>query len=302
MKNKKDLLGGVIIISLLLLVLVTYMTFYNYNKDEEKLKEESKLKDNSLAMINIYDDYTTSKIMNKENISNDKVLIGSYNCKSDDCEILEKDIFDKKFIVLRENNQVFIYDFTIGKIMSNYYDDISFEINDKYYITIKNEKYGVISKTGVEIVGHNYDEIFNDSVYDSYIKVKNGKLNGIVDLDNGSIVIDTKYEDIKVSDSKYFSILKDGLWYVIDNEENILTNGYEDVFAFSKGFIALIDNNLNFFKYNKEENEVLISDIIPIYDGYEIEREGSTIGINVRNQDVVIKYEYIINRNRLINK
>lgn len=302
MKNKKDLLGGVIIISLLLLVLVTYMTFYNYNKDEEKLKEESKLKDNSLAMINIYDDYTTSKIMNKENISNDKVLIGSYNCKSDDCEILEKDIFDKKFIVLRENNQVFIYDFTIGKIMSNYYDDISSEINDKYYITIENEKYGVISKTGVEIVGHNYDEIFNDSVYDSYIKVKNGKLNGIVDLDNGSIVIDTKYEDIKVSDSKYFSILKDGLWYVIDNEENILTNGYEDVFAFSKGFIALIDNNLNFFKYNKEENDVLISDIIPVYDGYEIEREGSTIGINVRNQDVVIKYEYIINRNRLINK
>ena len=36
MKDKKDLLGGVIIVSLLLLVLVTYMTFYNYNKQEEK--------------------------------------------------------------------------------------------------------------------------------------------------------------------------------------------------------------------------------------------------------------------------
>ena len=302
MKNKKDLLGGVIIISLLLLVLVTYMTFYNYNKDEEKLKEESKLKDNSLVMINVYDDYTTSKIMNKENINNDKVLIGSYNCKSDNCEVIEKDIFDKRYIILKENDKMFIYDFTIGKIMSNYYDEISFEVNDKYYITKLENKYGIISKTGVEIIGHNYDEIFSDSVYDSYIKVKNGKLYGIIDLDNGSIVIDTKYEDIKVSDSKYFSVLKDGLWYVIDNEENIITNGYEDVFAFSKGFIALIDENLNFLKYNKEENEMLISDVIPIYDDYEIKRDGSTIDINVRNQDVMLKYEYIVNRNKLMNK
>lgn len=307
MKNKKDLLGGVIIIVLLLLVLVTYMSFYNYNKQQEKIEEENKLKDNSLMMIYIYDDYTVSKVENKDNIDSTKTILGSYNCKSNDCDILNsneyQNPYDNKYVILKENEELFIYDFTLNKIVSNKYDDIIYKLND-YYIVKDNNKYGIISKSGVELVVTSYDEILYNDIYDSYIKVKNNNLYGVIDLDNGNTIIDTKYNDIKINDSKYYSILKDNLWYVIDKEENVITNGYKDIFAFNKGFIALIDNNLQILKYNKDVNEPLNENIITIYkeDGYKISRNGSTISIEINNEDSVVKYEYNINRNNLISK
>lgn len=303
MKNKKDLLGGVIIIALLLLVLVTYMTFYNYNKQEEKNKEEQKLKDNSLNMINIYDDYSYLKVETKDKIDGSKILVGSYNCKADDCEVYKENIFEEKYIVLKENEDVFIYDFTTNKIVSNLYDDFSAELKDNYYITVKDGKYGVISKTGVEIITTSYDEIYNNDTYDSSVKIRNSKLYGVIDLDNGSVILEPKYENIKLTDSKYYSILKNDLWYVIDTNGNILTNGYEYTYAFSKGFIALIDDSLKFFKYSTDE-ELLVDNSIPIYDknAFDISRSGSTISISVKNQDAIIKYQYIINRNSLVNK
>jgi len=308
MKNKKDLLGGVIVIVLLLVVLVTYMSFYNYNRKQEKLEEENKLKDNSLMMINIYEDYTTLKIENKDSIDNTKTTVGSYNCKSDDCEVYNNtsisNLYEDKYIILKENEKVFIYDFTLNKVVSNLYDEISYELNGIYYIVKDNDKYGIISKSGIEIVTPTYDEILSDNMYDSYIKIGNNKLYGVLDIDNGNVIIDTKYEDILLTDTKYFSILKDNLWYVIDNNENIVTNGYSYTFAFNKGFIALIDNNLQILKYNKEESVQLNSKVIPIYNknDYKITRNASVINIEVNNENTLIKYQYNINRNNLTNK
>lgn len=307
MKNKKDLLGGLIIIVLLLLVLVTYMSFYNYKKEENKSIDEGKIEDNSLTMINIYEDYTTLKVEDKASIDNTKMVIGSYNCKDDDCNVYESNLFDslydEKYVLIKENNKVFVYDFKLNKIVSNLYDDVIDTLND--YLIVKNDyKTGIISKSGLEIVSPVYDEILYNDMYDSYVKIKNNNSYGVLDLDNGNIVIDTKYEDINISDSKYYSVLKDELWYVIDNQENIITNGYTYTFAFNKGFIALIDNNLQILKYNNETNEQLNSNVMTIYkeDGYKISRNGSVITIEIDNEENTIKYEYNINRNNLINK
>lgn len=307
MKNKKDLLGGLIIIVLLILVLVTYMTFYNYKKEEENNIKENKIEDNSLTMINIYDDYTTLKVDNKDNIDITKTIIGTYNCKDDDCNVYASNLFDSlyddRYVIIKENKKVFVYDFTLNKVVSNLYDDIAYRLNN-YYIVKNDWKYGIISISGLEIVESNYDEILYNDLYDSYIKVKNNNLYGIIDLDNGNVIIDTKYEDISVNDSKYYSVLKEGLWYVIDKEENIITSGYEYAFAFNKGFIALIDNNLQILKYNKDTNEQLNENIITVYgkDTYSIKRNGSSITIQINNDGNIIKYEYNVNRNNLISK
>ena len=309
MKNEKDLLGGIIIIALLLLVLVTYMSFYNLKKDEEKILNIEDIEDNSLSFINIYDDYSTLKVEDKDSMEDveGKDVIRTYNCKSDDCMVYTSDLFDNvyddKFMVLKEKNGIFIYDFVLDKVVSNLYDEIA-DVLEDYYIVKTNFKYGIISKSGVEVVNVNYDEVNILERYNSFIKVKNNGLYGVVDLDNGNVVIDTKYKDIKINDSKYFSILKDGLWYVMDNEENILTNGYEYVFGFNKGFIALIDNSLQILKYNKDIDEKLNDNVINIYekDGFEIKRNSSYISIDVNNGNEKINYQYNISRNDLKSK
>ena len=308
MKNKKDLLGGVIIVVLLLLVLVTYMSFYNYDKMKDTNINTDEIKDNSLYMINVYGDYSTLKIEDKNSINNGKIVLGTYNCKSDDCEVYDHDgilnVYDDKYIILKENNKIFVYDFTLKKVVSEMYDDISYQLNDTYYLVSVNNKYGVISKSGVKVIESVFDEIVYDEVYDSYIKVKNKGLYGIVDLDNGNIVVATKYEDIKFADTKYYSVLQDGLWYAVDENGNTVSKGYNYVFAFNKGFIALIDNNLQILKYNKEQDELLNSSVISVYseNGFEIKRDASNILIEVKNGDSISKYEYSINRNKLLVK
>lgn len=300
MKSKKDLLGGLIIIVLLILVLVTYMSFYNYkNKLDNK-----PIKDNSLNSINIYGDFSFEKIEDKNSIDTDKIVIGTYNCKNDDCEVYTNtfdNIYDNKYVLIKENNKVFVYDFTTSEIVSNLYDDINSKLND-YFIVKTNKKYGIIVKSGLELVKCNYDEILSDNSYNSYIKVKNNNLYGVLDLDNGQIVVDTKYDDVFITDSKYFSILKDGLWYVIDSNENIVTSGYSYIFAFSKGFIALDNNSLQFLKYNKENKEYLNTNSILVSskNDYKIERNNNIITIDIASSN--LKYEYNISRNNLLNK
>ena len=294
MKNKKDLLGGVIIIVMLILVLVTYLSFYNYEKDN---KEEEIMTDTSLKAISIYDDYRALKI--EDNTLIDKVVISSYDCKKDDCEVYSnssfESIYDEKFILIKENNKVFVYDFIANEVISDDYDDIINVFND-YFIVKNNNKLGLISKSGISIIKPVYDKLELDSIYDSYLKVKNNNLYGVVDLDNGELLIDTKYKDINITDAKYYSVLKDKLWYVIDKEDNILTKGYEYVYPFSKGYIAKIDNNLQCLKYNNEE---LNSTIIPVDGEFNIVKNNNIINIEVNNE---LKYEYNISRNSLINK
>lgn len=311
MKNKKDLLGGVIIIVLLLLVLVTYMSFYNFKKNEDNILNINDIEDNSLMFINIYEDYSTLKIENKESmngIDDEKNIVRSYNCKSDDCVVYNSNIFDNiyddKFIILKEKNKIFIYDFVLDKVVSNLYDEFIGVIDNDYFLVRTNYKSGIISKAGIEVVSTIYDKIDINDKFDSYIKVLNKSLYGILDLDNGNVIVDTKYEDIKVNDSKYFSILKNGLWYVIDKEENIITDGYEYVFGFNKGFIALKDNTLMILKYNVDSDVKLNDSVINLSENdiYNIKRNGSYIDIEINNGVNLVKYQYNISRNNLIVK
>lgn len=307
MKNKKDLLGGLIIFVLLLLVLVTYISFYKIKKDENKELNINDIEDTSLAVINIYDDFTFAKAENKEDIDSTKSIIRTYNCKKDDCMVYVSNsfntLYDNRFVILNEMEKVFIYDFSLDKVVSNLYDEFV-SVYEDYYVVKSEAKYGLITKSGVEVVSADYDLLDFDKKYESYIKVLKDDLYGVLDLDNGNLVIDTKYKDINICDTKYFSILKDGLWYVIDKNENVLTNGYEYVFGFNKGYIALKDNSLQFLKYNKEIEESLNENVIYLYENseFDIKKNSSYISIEVNNGEEKNKYQYNISRNNLINK
>ena len=68
------------------------------------------------------------------------------------------------------------------------------------------------------------------------------------------------YEDLDITDINYYKVYKDNLWYVIDKNNNVITNGYSYIYPFNKGFIALIDNKLEILKYSL--NEELLNDTI----------------------------------------
>lgn len=302
LNDRKNLLGGLIIIVLLLLVLVTYIICYDYKKSKN-YNEKTEIKDNSLSIINIYDDYTVSKVFEKEDVDNTKKLLSTYNCKYDDCDKdVNSDIYDEKYLIIKENNKVFIYDFINKKVVSNLYDEFIIKLVNNNFIVKNNNKYGMITKEGNELVAPVYDEIEFNNIYDDKVKLEKDNKYGMLNIENGTILIEPHYENINIDSTYNYSILEDDLWYVIDSNENILTNGYGYTYAFNKGFIALIDNNLQILNYNKEGNYLLNETLIPIYNienGFKIERKSSIIYIEVYNNDEIIKYEYNINRNNL---
>lgn len=305
LNSKKDLLGGLIIIVLLLLILVTYIMCYEYKKNEKKLD----IKDNSLSVINIYDDYTVSKAIEKESIDNSKKILATYNCKYDDCDIYTNNsfdnLYDERYLIIKENNKVFIYDFSNNKVVSNFYDEIITKLENNNYIIKNDNKSGMINNEGTEIVIPNYDEIEYQNIYDNKVKLKKDNKYGMLNIENGTVLIEPHYENINIDSTHNYSILQNNLWYVIDSNENILTNGYNYTFAFNKGYIALVDSSLQILNYNKEEMVLLNETVIPIYNienGFKIERKSNVIYIEVYNNEETIKYEYNINRNNLKNK
>jgi len=296
MKNKKEALGGVIIIVLLILVLVTYLTFYNYRKENKK---EIPLDDNSKATIYIFKDNSILKVEDYSKVANTNEVVGKYDCKNDDCDIYENNlinpIYDNKYIILKENNEIFIYNYVKDKKVSKNYSNI-IDRKDNYLLVEKDYKYGLIDIEGKQYIDTIYDEI-DVNVYNNLTKVKIDNLYGIFNIKENKKIIDTKYNKINISDTKYYSVYKDNLWYIIDSNDNIVTNGYEYTFAFNKGYIAKIENNIKILKYNTEE-EFLNEEVIEVNSEYEITRKSSIITINTSDKT----YEYDINRNNLIIK
>lgn len=296
MKNKKEALGGVIIIVLLILVLVTYLTFYNYRKENKK---EIKLDDNSTSFIYIYNNNSILKVEDLSKVTDTKDVIGKYNCKYDDCDIFNTNIinpiYDNKYILLKENNEIFIYNFTEEKVASEKYTNLVNRKNN-YILVEKDNKYGLIDIDGKKLIDTIYDEI-DVNVYNNLTKVKSNNLYGIYDVKENKEIIKPKYENINISDVKYYSVKLDDKWYVIDSNDKLISNGYTYVFAFNKGFIAQIDNNLHILKYSNEI-EQLYEETIPVEENYEIIRNNGIIKISLNGKI----YEYDINRNNLTIK
>lgn len=297
---KKETIGGIIIISLLLLVLITYMIFYINNKGKHKINT-SKFTDKSSNLIYVMDDNTFVKVDKTNNEIDLKHVVGKYNCKQDDCDIYENTIFnpiyDNKFIVLKENNKVFIYDYRLNIITSDYYDEI-IEKEENYFIVSSNNHECLIDIEGNNLIPCDYDEISIDSKFNNLIKIKLNDKYGIYDIKNNILLIDTMYDDLEITDMNYYKICKDNLWYVIDKNNNIITNGYSYIYPFNKGFIAEVDRKLKIFKYSLEE-ELLNENSIDLNDdnNYKVTLKNSILTIET---DKV--YEYEVNRNILKEK
>lgn len=295
MENKKEVLGGLIIIVLLILVLVTYLAFYNYRKENKK---DISLKDSSTATIYIYKDNSILKVDHYDKSINNDEVVGKYDCKNNDCDIYENKlinpIYDSKYIIIKENNEIFIYNYIEKTKVSNNYSNI-INRKDNYLLVEKNNKYGLIDIEGDQYIDTIYDEI-DVEVYNNLTKVKLDNLYGIYNIKENKEVITTKYEKINITDNKYYSVYMNNLWYVIDSNNNLVTNGYTYTFAFNKGYIAKIDNELHILKYNT--NEKLSEETISVNEKFNITRNNGIIIINTDNQT----FEYDINRNNLTLK
>lgn len=287
MRKLKEVLGGVIIATLLILILVTYLICYNLNKNDKEKDDEIDIKYSSV--IYILTDNTIKKTdFNSDKLYKDKIK-GKYKCNSDSCDIYENDvinpIYDDRYILIKENDKVYIYDFIDDK-KSNGYDDI-LSLLDSYLLVEQNGKQLLLDLAGVEVTAL-YDKI--DFVYNNLVRILNNEMYGIYDIKNNKLLIDTIYSYIDITDNNYFTVKEDDMYYVIDKDNNIVSDKYEYIFAFNKGYIAKIDNKLKIFRYS--DGSKLHDMEIDIIDTFDISKDSNMITIVTDK-----KYLYDVNRN-----
>lgn len=150
-------------------------------------------------------------------------------------------------IVVEENGKWYLLDCQTLKKISNEYDFIG--LGDQIFPVQKNNKVGIISKTGREIISPRYDNYENSffEVAKDYMWVKQGEEWFCLDI-QGKNKFATSFEAVSLFEHGIASVQKDGKCGVIDfNGEVVVPFIFDSARIIEKGLIEVISGG----KYGK---------------------------------------------------
>ena len=215
--------------------------------------------------------------------------INKYTCKSKECYIYASQCtsymdLDNGRMLLMDGDSSILYDFNKG-IIGTYALGVEY-IKDYLIVKdIKTEKYGIIDTAGKVIkdfksdsFGENVMPCFNEdtiSIDDDLIVEKKNNKYGIIKITKDEIVIEHKFDSIRLHSNKYFKAKLDGKWYLysLDTKEKVLEEGYKELFMVNDNImIAEIDKALYIKDY---QGNNIIEDKIEVLMEYN---EGACCG------------------------
>lgn len=137
-----------------------------------------------------------------------------------DISILGKD--DKSgYIVKGENEKYGIIDYSQNQILEQKYDRITNIYSNDLYVVEQEGKQKMISKDGTEILSQGFDEIkFILKGSDNGVIYTKDEKYGVM-KNNGDIVINSEFEDLKEAKEGILIAKKDGKYGIIDLQKNI---------------------------------------------------------------------------------
>ncbi len=147
---------------------------------------------------------------------NNEELLGTYTCKSEDCKFPNATYGNYAFI--SDNDKYYLYDFVSGNDITTI-DDIKYlddNLSEKYLIGLVSDKYGVF------------------------------------DLDKMKVVVPFVYQDIIMQkDATEFLVQDDSGQYLVNNENESITDTYEEIYTYNDRFIiSTEDEYYKIYDYN----------------------------------------------------
>ena len=175
-----------------------------------------------------------------------------------------KNIYGSSLYVVKENDTWKLVNSEQEVFLENSFEDIK-SIDGENVIILKDNKYGVVSKNGIEKIAAEYDDL--TYAYGDYYIAKKDNKYGIISIDKKQAV-DFKYTYIKyISEAGFIQANKENMESDLMNKEFIIK---------ATGVVSQINNDKNFIKirvngeykyYNfkleeKESNEILSTNTI----------------------------------------
>jgi len=229
--------------------------------------------------------------------------INQYSCKDDSCYVYGSECtwymnLEKGKILLSDGGEAILYDFEKG-VLGKY--EFGIENIGNYFIVqdTNSKKYGIVDIDGKIIKEFNSDgygkrlaKLQNRNTYsteyDLIIEKKKDKY-GIVKISKDEVVIDYKFDDIRLFNDKYFKAKTGANWYLynISTKEKVLEEGYKELFIVNNEIIiTLIDNYLYIKDY---QGNNIIEDKIEVFMEYkENACCGMVSGIGIKEENGIV--------------
>ena len=314
------------------------------DKKEEKKEDDNK---SSEIIIYFYNDGNYTRMTDDyDEIEEKKNIISKYMCESTKkCDMVTDQYFtpsmtdtnnyttgvmlNNKAFIQDGNNKV-LFDVEGGKVI-NKYGSKAFWLKDKYdgvysassgrYIEImdKDDKYyGIIDANGNTIHEFNLEagpKVNYIPVYQNYYSIesnyivnyKNGKY-GITKITLDEVVVDYKYDDIRLLGGNYYKALEDGKWYLYSftTKDKVFKDGFDFIFGVYEDVI-IADNNKKIYIKDLNGNDLIDTPIentakelkeqlevsIPLQAGVSITKDSYILTISVTKDgklDATYKY------------
>ncbi len=245
----------------------------NYDENNNVWYEEELLrvqKDGKYGLINLsgekvlnteYDSIETLKgisnsiLVQKEgkyglvDSSGNFIIDGEYK----EIKNLGKD-YTEGYITVTQEGKYGIIGYTKKQILNNEYENIKQKYGTSLYVIQENGKEKVVNSEGVVVLEDGFDTVEQilESSGPGIIFKKNNKCG--VMLEDGSILIEPKYEDLKEAKQSIFIAKKDGKYGIIDEDE-----------------ATKIEFQYNSITYNKQANIYIAED--ENYNSYIIDND-----------------------------
>ena len=205
-------------------------------------------------------------------------------CEDDICPYIDT-IIDQNIILKRENNS-WIYNYVTGKVVNNDYSYYRYIGDNKYVVGDATNKYGVIDIGGNVLVAVKYN--FIDEYKNDYISCKNsdGKYSIIRTTDEYKINVN--YDDVVLINDKIFAGRIDNIYqlYSYDTPDIGSSNKYDYVYSYKD--IILVVNNKKIDILNNNLKSTLLMKIDSFY-GYTTEKERVTLKIRTDNNNIYFR-------------
>ena len=221
--------------------------------------------------------------LDKDDIDDDDIIVAKYECKDDyscstyDSESFAPGIMDNKKIFIselssdRKTKKIVLFDIENKKVIGSYesalwlHKDGKISSEDGEYILVQkldSDLWGIIDKDG-ELI-HDYtlgrkksggigSYKFHQTYYsvenDYFVNYKDDKY-GIVRIKSDDVVIENKYDDIKLYDDKYFKAKENDKWYLysFETKEKVLTDGYDYIIAAFDNVVVVVNEKKIYIK------------------------------------------------------
>lgn len=276
--------------------------------------------------------FTNDKIESYK-LSTDGSYIKIKDSECKECHIyvpqafIYEDYQNGKVVISDLDNLKMLYDMnkgiigTYGSIYWLYSKNDTYKEGTYLYVGNKdNTKYGIIDKDGNIIKDYVLEKecsgnqiprnCLRYSIEDNLLATKKNNKYGIIRLTSDDIVIDYKYDDIKLINSKYFQVKENDKWYIYNysSKDKQIEKGYDYIYSLADNVLIVKENNNWIFKnYNNitiTDNQITTNDEYKYLVYYTDEKNKNIIHIEVTETEygaggTLAYYDFNIEKNTL---